>query len=129
MGVEADYQSSAWDGYDEYYDSCSAEEAIAEMEWERANTLCILSGIIGNSTRRKRKSSSSKNTNKFVIVQDSRKDDAKLLLVDRRKSKKYWWTHDLSIALSGTREEMEEAIKKLRYNNPRVMTINQYLND
>lgn len=128
MGTEAYYQSSVWDGYDEYYNSYSTEEAIAEMEWERANTLCILSGRKVINIGHQHKPHSSKNINKFVIVQDNRKDDKNLLLVDRRKSKDYWWTHDLSIALTGTKEEMNKVLKNLQYNNPRVISINQYLN-
>lgn len=129
MGTEAHCQSSMWDGYDEYYNSHSDEEAIAEMEWERANTLCILSGRMRDSTKYQHKSHLSRNDNKFVIIQDSRKDNTNLLLVDRCKSKNYWWTHDLSIALIGTKEEMDKVVKKLRYNNPRVISIDQYFNN
>ena len=117
--MEAEYQSSVGEGIDEYD---SFENAIAEYAYRRLN---ILSNLAGTKKRYTKK----KQDNKYIIVQDSRKDNKCLLLVDRRKSKEYWWTHDLSIALIGTKEEMDNVIKKLRYNNPRVVSINQYLKD
>lgn len=63
----------------------------------------------------------------FLIIQDSRKDNTTLMLVDRRKSKKYWWTHDFSIAYTGTKNEMDKAVKKLKYNNVRVVSYKEYL--
>lgn len=119
--MEAEYQSSVGEGIDEY----GSTEYNIEKYLDRR--LDILLNLAGPKKRRIKKKK--KWNNKYVIVQDSRKDNTNLLLVDRRKSKEYWWTHDLSIALIGTKEEMNNVIKKLRYNNPRVISINQYLKD
>lgn len=119
--MEAEYQSSIGEGIDEYG---SSKYAIAEYAYRRLNILSNLAGPKKCRIKKKKKWD-----NKYAIVQDSRKDNKRLLLVDRNKSKEYWWTHDLSIALVGTKEEMDNIIKKLRYNNPQVISINQYLKD
>lgn len=119
--MEAEYQSSMLGGIDEYG---STEHNIANYVYRKLNILSNLAGTKKPHIKKKKKWD-----NKYVIVQDSRKDNKCLLLVDRKKSKEYWWTHDLSIALIGTKEEMDNVIKKLRYNNPQVISINQYLKD
>lgn len=119
--MEAEYQSSVLEGIDEYG---STEHNIAEYVYRRLDILSNLAGPKKRHIKKKKKLD-----NKYVIVQDNRKNNKCLLLADRNKSKEYWWTHDLSIALIGTKEEMDNVIKKLRYNNPRVISINQYLKD
>lgn len=116
MGTEAEYQSSMLDGIDKYG---STEHNIAEYVYRK---LCILSNLAGT-----KRSTKKKYNNKYVIVQDSRKNNKHLLLVDRRKSKKYWWTLDLSIALIGSKEELTKVLDKLKYNNPRILSVQVYL--
>lgn len=118
------------------------EEEIAEAEYQRANTIVTLAGLDEDyyarqkerlkhrkqAIERKDRLNREKQRNDlFVIVQDSRKDDTILMLVDRRKSKKYWWTHDFSLAYKGLKEEMEKVASKLKKNNVRVVSCNEYV--
>lgn len=65
----------------------------------------------------------------YIIICDARKDSIcnTLMYVDRRKNKSYWWTHDISIVLHGTFEEMYNVASRLKYNNPRVVSVKKYL--
>ena len=120
----------------------SFEEEIAEAEYQKINTVATLAGLdedyyARQKERRKRRKQEIERKDRlnrekqrndlFVIVQDSRKDDTTLMLVDRRKSKKYWWTHDFSLAYKGLKEEMEKVASKLRKNNVRVVSSNEYV--
>lgn len=51
------------------------------------------------------------------------------MLVDRRKSKLYWWTHDFSLAYKGNKSEMEKVAYRLKKNNVRVISCQDFLTD
>ena len=121
----------------------SFEEEIAEAKYQRANTLATLAGLDEDyytrqrerRKRRKKEIERKDGLNReiqkkdlFLIIQDSRKDDTTLMLVDRRKSKKYWWTHDFSLAYKGCKADMDKVASKLKNNNVRVVSYNDYLN-
>lgn len=131
------------DIYSGFESRMSFEEEIAEAEYQRANTIAILSGLDDDYytrqryRRRKRKMECKDVLNcerkkkasedLFVIIQDSRKDNTTLMLVDRRKSKEYWWTHDFSLAYKGNKEDMEKVAGRLKKNNVRVVSYKEYL--
>ena len=131
------------DIYSGFEGRMSFEEEIAEAEYQRANTLATLAGLDEYNNprlREKRKHRKQEIERKdrlnrerqkhglFVIIQDSRKDDTTLMLVDRRKSKQYWWTHDFSLAYKGCKADMDKVASKLKNNNVRVVSYNDYLN-
>lgn len=120
------------------------EEEIAEAEYQRANTIVTLAGLDEDyyarqkerlkrrkqAIERKDRLNREKQRNDlFVIVQDSRKDDTILMLVDRRKSKLYWWTHDFSLAYKGNKSEMDKVAYRLKKNNVRVISCQDFLTD
>ena len=130
------------DIYSGFEGRMSFEEEIAEAEYQRANTLATLAGLDEDyytRLREKRKHRKQEIERKdrlnrerqkhglFVIIQDSRKDDTTLMLVDRRKSKQYWWTHDFSLAYKGCKADMDKVASKLKNNNVRVVSYNEYL--
>lgn len=141
--TEACHLSEIYDDYEGYHDY---QEYIAEQEYERANTIATLAGIdedyytCQRGRRKRRKAAIERkdilnrykqkkgNKDLFVVIQDSRNDDTTLMLVDRRKSKEYWWTHDFSLAYKGSKEEMEKVANRLRRNNARVVSYQEYLN-
>lgn len=118
----SDYVSEAEALADMYGDDFDGTaEWIARKQSDRLHTIAVLSGICDHKPTRKQVTNE-----KFVIVQDSRKDGTSLMLVDRRKSKKFWWTHDFSLALKGCKSEMQKVANKLKHNNVRVLSYNQY---
>ena len=126
--TEAAHLADIHSGFESH--NMSFEEEIAEAEYQKVRTIVTLSGLdedyyARQKERRKRRKQEKHNL--FVIVQDSRKGDTTLMLVDRRKSKKYWWTHDFSIAYIGTKNEIDKAAKKFKYNNVRVISYKEYL--
>ena len=121
MCTEAEHLSEIYDDYDARYD----DEYIADMEYERLYTL---QNLAGTRVCKKKRCLNKKDKNLYLIIQDSRKDNTTLMLVDRRKSKSYWWTHDFSIAYRGNKENMKKADKKLKKNNVRVVSYEDYLN-
>lgn len=130
------------DIYSGFEGRMSFEEEIAEAEYQRANTIATLVGLdtrqrerrkrrkqeIERKDRLNRGKQKKENKDLFVIIQDSRKDNTTLMLVDRRKSKKYWWTHDFSLAYRGCKADMDKVASKLKNNNVRVVSYNDYLN-
>ena len=68
-------------------------------------------------------------TNLYVVIQDSRKGGTPIMLVDRKKSNKYWWTKDPSIALMGSKKDMNRVVSKLKRNNARVISYDKYINN
>lgn len=122
--TEAAHLGDIYSGFESH--NMSFEEEIAEAEYQRANTIATLSGI-KNKKKQRLKKKSKEDNNLFLIITDSIIANKTLMLVDRRKSKKYWWTHDFSIAYIGTKNDMDKAVKKLKYNNVRVVSYKEYL--
>lgn len=138
--TEAAHLGDIYSGFESH--NMSFEEEIAEAEYQKLNTILTLAGLdedyyTRQKERRKlrkqeierkdRLNRQKQRNDLFLIIQDSRKDNTTLMLVDRRKSKRCWWTHDFSIAYTGNKNDMDKAVKKLKYNNVRVVSYKEYL--
>lgn len=133
------------DIYSSFESRMSFEEEIAEAEYQRANTIATLVGLDDDYYTRQRERKRNmkmeierkdmlnrerqKKTSKdlFVIIQDSRKDNTTLMLVDRRKSKEHWWTRDFTLAYKDSKENMEKVADRLKKNNVRIVSYQEYL--
>lgn len=60
----------------------------------------------------------------YVIAIDEKDGIRTFFLVDRRKTKRFWWSPSLRLAMKFRKKSAAEySMKKLRYNNPEVMTV------
>lgn len=140
--TEAAHLGDIHSGFESH--NMSFEEELAEAKYQRAKTIATLAGLdedyyVRQKERRKRRKQEIERKDRlnrekqrndlFVIVQDSRKDDTTLMLVDRRKSKLYWWTHDFSLAYKGNKSEMDKVAYRLKKNNVRVVSCQDFLTD
>jgi len=65
----------------------------------------------------------------YVIATDEKGGDRTFFLVDRQKTKEFWWSPSLKLAMKFYKKSAAEySIKKLRYNNPRIMTVEEAKN-
>jgi hypothetical protein len=66
----------------------------------------------------------------FIIICDSREDKMPLALVDRDISKETWWTRDLKqIKIFNFEGGAINVCKKIKYSNPRVVTLSYFKNE
>lgn len=125
--TEACHQSDLSDGIDDNINVTYAD-AIAIAEYRERKTLLTLSHYEEYLQQRAQREELAKQyEGLYLVISDSTRDNTTLMLVDRKKSNMYWWTHDLRIALTGSKEAMERIASRLTRNNPRVVSCRMYL--
>ncbi len=62
----------------------------------------------------------------FITTKSRKNEGVTLFLVNRNINKKIWWTESLDEAIHFRKKEAAEySLKKLRYNDPKIITLSE----